>query len=377
MEKHQSIYKLFGEWGIKLKNKYSSSLAKKMINRLLVSTFIYTLIFIILWTIGREYCKLFTWQPDDITYIIFKNFEENIALVIIVWLIGFSILFVYYLRKILSYIDTIVEASYKLSNNDNDWIKLPNDLIEIEASFNQFKQVSNMNFRLAQDNEERKNNLVAYLAHDIKTPLTSLIGYLSLLDEVDDMPVRQRKKYIKIALDKSYRLDDLINELFDITRYNSKEMVISKDELNLNLMLEQIADDFYPVLKQSKKEIVIKSVDKIILNGDSDKLARVFNNVIKNAISYGKENSKITIEVLKKDNYANVIISNKGKKISEDVLNKIFEKFYRVDSSRTSNTGGSGLGLAIAKEIVELHNGKIWASSDDEATKFYIKLPID
>lgn len=142
------------------------------------------------------------------------------------------------------------------------------------------------------------------------------------------------------------------------------------------MMLEQIIDDFYPTLKEMNKEIKISFGEKIELTGDSDKLARVFNNVIKNAINYSSNNSVIEIKVSKDKNYVTIVVINRGKKIKEEKLNKIFEKFYRADTSRTTRTGGSGLGLAIAKEIVELHGGKISASSDDEYTKFYISLPI-
>ena len=238
------------------------------------------------------------------------------------------------------------------------------------------KKQARKNLRLAQENEQRKNDLIVYLAHDIKTPLTSMIGYLSLLNEINDMPLKQRVKYINIALEKSYRLEDLINELFDISRFNAETIILSKEELNLTMMLEQIVDDFYPILKENNKEITIKSDDKIIIYADSDKIARVFGNIIKNAINYSINNDKIEIEVKKDNQNVIVKVKNKGAKIPEEKLKRIFEKFYRADSSRTSKTGGSGLGLAIAKEIVELHNGKIIATSNDLETVFEVVLPL-
>ena len=203
-----------------------------------------------------------------------------------------------------------------------------------------------------------------------------MVGYLSLLDEIDDMPKSKRKKYVSIALDKAYKLEDLINELFDITRFNSETIILKNEEINLRLMLEQIIDDFYPTLNDLNKKIEFIMENNITLYGDSDKLARVFNNIIKNAINYSIGDDPIKIEVNIDENNANVIISNRGNKISDVELQKIFEKFYRLDSSRTSKTGGSGLGLAIAKEIVELHGGNIKATSDLEFTKFYINLPL-
>lgn len=241
---------------------------------------------------------------------------------------------------------------------------------------NQIKKQARKNLRLAQENEQRKNDLIVYLAHDIKTPLTSMIGYLSLLNEINDMPLKQRVKYINIALEKSYRLEDLINELFDISRFNSEKIVLEKEELNLNLMLEQIIDDFYPTLRELNKSIKLNYNESISINGDPDKLSRVFNNLIKNAISYSKEESEIVINLKKDNNNAIVEVINKGKQISKEKLSKIFEKFYRLDSARTSRTGGSGLGLAIAKDIVELHNGTIIAESNEEETTFRVTLPL-
>ncbi len=292
-----------------------------------------------------------------------------------IWLCG--IIFIVYLTivKIFNFLNSVSTAFQSILNNDVTYIELPSELKELQNKINNLKSNAIKNERLAKENEQRKNDLVVYLAHDLKTPLTSLIGYLSLLDEINDMPKKKREKYIKIALDKSYKLEDLINELFEITRFNSETIILDKVDINLNIMLEQIIDDFYPILMENDKEIKLDIKDKIILEGDSDKLARVFNNLIKNAIYYSTS-KEINISVNKDDNNVIVIISNKGKMISKEKLDKIFDKFYRIDSARTSKTGGSGLGLAIAKEIIELHQGRIMATSDEDLTKFYVYLPL-
>lgn len=203
---------------------------------------------------------------------------------------------------------------------------------------------------------------------------TIMVHIRHLREKMND--IGREPKYINIALENSYRLEDLINELFDISRFNAETIILSKEELNLTMMLEQIVDDFYPILKENNKEITIKSDDKIIIYADSDKIARVFGNIIKNAINYSINNDKIEIEVKKDNQNVIVKVKNKGAKIPEEKLKRIFEKFYRADSSRTSKTGGSGLGLAIAKEIVELHNGKIIATSNDLETVFEVVLPL-
>lgn len=280
------------------------------------------------------------------------------------------------LNKIFSYVFAVSESADKLFDKNVEYINLPPEMVEVEKKLNHFKTEAIKNERFARENEQKKNELIVYLAHDIKTPLTSMIGYLSLLSEIKDMPQEQRNRYIDIALDKSYRLEDLINELFDVARFNSEKIVLEKEEINLNLMLEQIADDFYPTLKEMNKKINFTSDEKTILYADPDKLSRVFNNLIKNAVNYSKENTDIDISIINKENQVTVNITNKGKQIPKEKLDKIFEKFYRLDSSRTSKTGGSGLGLAIAKEIVELHGGKIYAESDMKETTFSVILPI-
>ncbi len=363
-------------------------------NKLLRKTFINFVIKIFLWTIllpftfyllaeiisRLDYQWLYDssadryYQAIRIYNLLFTN-GLYIPLLFVTWLVGTLIFLYRLLKKVFSYVSALTEASNLLLNKDVEYIELPEELEEIERQINYLKREFERNERLAHENEQKKNDLVVYLAHDLKTPLTSLIGYLSLLEEMKDMPKKKREKYIEVTLEKSYKLEDLINELFDITRFNSEVMVLETEEINLNLMLEQIIDDFYPLLKENDREISLTIQEKIVLEADPDKLARVFNNLIKNAIYYSTDKI-ISITVEKKENSVQIITCNKGRKISEEKIKRVFEKFYRADSSRTSKTGGSGLGLAIAKDIVELHGGKITATSDNEYTKFYVELPI-
>lgn len=222
----------------------------------------------------------------------------------------------------------------------------------------------------------RKNDLIAYLAHDLKTPLTSVIGYISLLKEAPDMPVEQRAKYTNIALEKALRLESLINEFFDITRYNLHEIMLEEETFDLGYMLMQMADEFYPVLEQHGKSITIHAEEDLPIVADSAKLARVFNNILKNAVAYSYDNTEIEIHAEKRDNAIHVSISNFGKTIPKQKLDMIFEKFYRLDDARSTNTGGAGLGLAIAKEIVVAHGGTISVTSEKQITTFTVELPV-
>ena len=378
------------EWGIKLRSKKNKLLKKTFINfviKILVLSICIPLcmplgIFLLLTLIDR---LSFQWLYD-ISPEVYNNFREFfysitdlrtlIIPILIIWVIGILVLLYRLLKKVFGYVDEVGKATEDLVNKDVEYIELPDELEEIQKRMNHLKRESEKNEKLAKENEEKKDELIVYLAHDIKTPLTSMIGYLSILDEIDDMPKKKQKNYISIALDKSYRLEDLINELFDVARFNSEKIVLEKEELNLNLMLEQIIDDFYPTLRELNKSIKLNYNESIIINGDPDKLSRVFNNLIKNAISYSKEESEIVINLKKDNNNAIVEVINKGRQISKEKLSKIFEKFYRLDSARTSRTGGSGLGLAIAKDIVELHNGTIIAESNEEETTFRVTLPL-
>lgn len=374
-------------WGIRLKNNDMKKIVKSTFWSFIVQCMISLTIMGIIMIILAESRAIFDFQwlynifPHlyDLLDNIYELVFERAYFIFIIFgttlIIVLSLLYKL-LNKIFSYVFAVSESADKLFDKNVEYINLPPEMVEVEKKLNHFKTEAIKNERLARENEQKKDELIVYLAHDIKTPLTSMIGYLSLLSEIKDMPQEQRNRYIDNALDKSYRLEYLINELFDVARFNSEKIVLEKEEINLNLMLEQIADDFYPTLKEMNKKINFTSDEKTILYADPDKLSRVFNNLIKNAVNYSKENTDIDISILNKENQATVKITNKGKQIPKEKLDKIFEKFYRLDSSRTSKTGGSGLGLAIAKEIVELHGGRIYAESDMKETTFSVILPI-
>ncbi len=224
--------------------------------------------------------------------------------------------------------------------------------------------------------ENKKNDLVMYLAHDLKTPLTSVIGYLTLLDESPELTYEQRAKFTGIALDKAFRLEQLITEFFEITRFNINTITLQKNRIDLNMMLNQIVDEFYPMLTEKNIRIDIDIPEKILMFADSDKIARVFDNLLKNAVNYSYENSLIRIGARIRQNRIIIKFRNKCDEIPADKLERLFEKFYRTDSSRNSSSGGSGLGLAIAKQITELHGGTIKAKSTVDYTDFTVILPF-
>lgn len=372
------------EWGIKLKN---NDILKRRFIRLVGKIFIVITISLLAMFLFKRLIEILDFQwiynISSHTYYrlisLFYNFYYNGIgyLIISILIIVITLVLVYFeIKDISSYVQDIYDSTDKLFDEKNEYISLPGEMKDLEIKLNHFRSESFKNKKLAYENEKKKDELIVYLAHDIKTPLTVVIGYLSLLNEIDDMPTIQRKKYLELVLNKSYRLEELINELFDIARFNSEKIILEKEELNLNLMIEQIIDDFYPILNNLNKKINFKATKNLNIYADPDKLSRVFNNLIKNAINYSKDNTDIDINAKKSNNEIIVSVTNKGKMIPKDKLDKIFENFYRMDESRTSKTGGSGLGLAISKEIVSLHRGKIKVTSDKDKTTFIVILPI-
>lgn len=251
----------------------------------------------------------------------------------------------------------------------------PKEYAEISAQMSEIKSTMQRHEQMLKEEASRKNDLIAYLAHDLKTPLTSVIGYLALLDEAQDMPIEQKTKYVNIALSKALRLEKLINEFFDITRYNLQQIDLDKESINLCHMLVQMTDEFYPLLNAHGNQTEICVDEDITVYGDSIKLARVFNNILKNAVYYSYPDTIIKIWAESTNTDVLIYFCNKGKTIPAGKLNSIFEKFFRMDEARSTNTGGAGLGLAIAKEIITLHGGKITAESENESTTFRISLP--
>lgn len=307
----------------------------------------------------------------------FYNFyiRHNIDNIIVVTILVFFVtLFRFSLSWFTRYFDQIVVGVNQLANDEKERIIMSPELSFVEDKLNQAKDELVRRAQAKQEAEQRKNDLVVYLAHDIKTPLTSVIGYLSLLDEAPDMPTEQKAKYVHITLEKAYRLEQLINEFFEITRYNFQSIQLTKKTIDLYYMLLQIADEAYPMLEESGKRVQIFADEDITIYGDSDKLARVFNNILKNAVAYSSDGSTINISAETKDDTTVIQFENAGT-IPSEKLESIFEKFYRIDDARSSATGGAGLGLAIAKDILTLHGGTIEAQSDNSHTVFLITLP--
>lgn len=280
------------------------------------------------------------------------------------------------LSRFIKYFAHIRKGMDQLLEEGITKIELEPELEFMEKKMNRIKQALDQRAKDAIQTEQRKNELVGYLAHDIRTPLTSIVGYLELLNELKGMGKEQEEKYIQVTYEKAKRLEKLINELFDISKINMQTTALKKDKVNLTFMLYQMVDEFYPMLEKRGQTVKLEMEEKIIIFGEAEKLARVFGNILRNAITYGDMDSQITVQAVSGVESVVITFSNHGTQIPQCQLEHIFEKFYRSDTSRSTETGNSGLGLAIAKEIVTLHGGEIWATSNKDDTKFIVKLPI-
>ena len=358
---------------ISKKLKTKTRLFLELIGKIFLASMLIWIIYFILSFFEGTFANLLSKFDYTLYWWVVHN-RKSVEIFIFILIISITI--VKFISKYVNSVNEVYNSFDKILNEDNETIEITNDIYRFSDKINQIKYDYIIAKQNQRDAEQKKNDLIMYMAHDLKTPLTSIIGYLTLLTDEKGISKNLQDKYMKIALDKSLRVEELINQFFDITRYNLHEMPINKNEINLTFMLQQLIDECYPMLESNNLKCELTSPAKVMYEADGDKLARAFANLLKNAINYSYENTTINIIVEEKIDKITILFRNKGDKIPDYKLDKIFEKFYRGDTSRTSKTGGAGLGLAITKEIIELHNGTIRVKNDDEFIEFYIELNI-
>lgn len=225
--------------------------------------------------------------------------------------------------------------------------------------------------------EQSKDDLVTNVSHDIRTPLTSIIGYLGLLKDAKNLSAEDANKYVNIAYQKAEQMKSLADDLFEFQTLKSPNAKLKLTTFNVKSLLDQIAAGFE--LEAEKQQIQFEvnvSPEQMHLQADAEKLVRLFSNLISNAFKYGHTTTKIQLSAVKKSSIIELRVENDGQPIPQDKVDRIFERFYRVESSRNVATGGTGLGLSIVKGIVDLHRGHIHCESSSELTSFIIELPI-
>ncbi|WP_334295743.1 sensor histidine kinase [Petralouisia muris] len=327
--------------------------------------------------LGKTILGSYIWYGNEGLYPFIHWISDNQGIfVFLSFLAGVLAIGVFYWVKLLNYFQEVLEAMEKL-NGEGALIQLRPDLREVEQYMNDIQLQNRQNEQRAREAEQRKSDLIVYLAHDLKTPLTSVIGYLTLLRDERQISPELQEKYLSVSLKKAERLEDLINEFFEITRFNLTHLELEQSTVSLNMMLEQTAYEFQPVFAKKQLTCELKmEPEPLKITCDPEKLQRVFDNLLRNAVLYSYENTAVIIRTKREESDVCIQVENQGTAIPSEKLERIFEQFYRLDSARQSKNGGAGLGLAIAREIVRLHGGSIQAKSCQERTVFTVRLPI-
>ena len=295
---------------------------------------------------------------------------------IVLSLILFAIILRFYLNEFSKYFKEINRGIDALIEENIGDIVLSSELTVTEKKINHIKHTLEQRKLATELAEQRKNDLVVYLAHDLKTPLTSVVGYLTLLRDENQISEELREKYLSISLEKAEHLEDLINEFFEITRFNLSNITLEYSRVNLTRMLEQLTCEFKPMFLEKNLKCELEIVPDTMIKCDVNKMQRVFDNLLRNAVNYSFADSTIRIISTQNEGNLNIKFTNFGNTIPQEKLERIFEQFYRLDTARSSRSGGAGLGLAIAKEIVELHGGSITAKSENDIIEFEVTIPF-
>lgn len=310
--------------------------------------------------------------------------DMSTVLVLVYVLIGivlFSVVFFMLQEKSLRYIAKISSAIQNISEGDlNTTVEVTGDdeFTAMAANLNKMAGDIRRLMDKERESEQTKNELITNVAHDLRTPLTSIIGYLELLSGKVELPAEMQKKYIDIAYAKSKRLEKLIEDLFGFTKMNCGKLAMHVSKVDVVKLISQLLEEFYPSFADKNLSYELQSnVPQKIIAADGNLLARLFDNLINNAIKYGADGKRILVRIQSEERVVTISVTNYGYVIPADELSLIFNKFYRVEQSRYTGTGGTGLGLAIAKNIVDMHGGTILVTSDLNGTVFSVKLKTD
>ena len=319
---------------------------------------------------------------DNFFISILVSFDVVVILMYVLFgILVFTVTFMILQEKSLRYITKISDAMQNISEGDL------NVTVEVEGDDEFSSMAANLN-KMVEDlkelmdkereSERTKNELITNVAHDLRTPLTSIIGYLELLSGDVKLEPEIQKKYINIAYVKTKRLEKLIEDLFGFTKINYGKLTMHVAQVDVVKLLSQLLEEFYPSFVDKNLSYELQSnVPVKVITADGNLLARLFDNLINNAIKYGADGKRIMVKLHADDEIVTVSVINYGYVIPADELPLIFNKFYRVEQSRSTNTGGTGLGLAISKNIVDMHGGTITVTSDLSGTVFTVKLKVN
>ena len=364
----------------KLRKLFISSFKWRLLINITLSYLVAFLIYSILGIIFDRIIPIAV--PNEMRYALCYAISFIVFVEIFFKLIDFTI---EYIRKLRRSIQQVTSGNYgvqceveyddelgSLAANIN---VLSKTLLAKEKESEKLKEKERAALDIERNAERQKNELITNVAHDLRTPLTTIVGYLELIKDDTALSKEDVHKYSGIAYEKSIRLQEMMDDLFEFTKLDNADIKLNKSMINLSGLIMQMTDEFYPSFKDCNiTPIVDLPEENIYVQGDGQLLARVFDNLISNALKYGYHNTDLKIEVSVDEKYATVKVINHGDTIASEDIPLLFNKFYRTDSSRNSKTGGTGLGLAITKNIVDLHHGDISVTSDDQITTFIVKF---
>lgn len=363
------------------------------------------------------------WMGTERFFPLFHMLHDNWLPAICLFLL-FGCLLIAWLNflKIAQLMAEVAEAVSAIYRDREAAVQLPRELKEMENQLNQIRIQAEADRQQAHETNQRKDDMLMYMAHDLKTPLTSVIGYLTLLNDEPDIPETTRQRYLGVVLKKALRLEELINGFFEITRFNFSHMILEKSYVNMSMMVNQILYEFQPVFAEKRLQFTFEAPEEVYVYCDVEKMERVYDNLFKNVANYSYTDTQIRVclsekipaearqrmlegqeagqnivpetaetgrnvmpgQTEEKQDAAGVrkasggmrlIVENHGRTIPREKLEHLFEQFFRLDSSRDSHTGGSGLGLAVVKEIIQLHGGTVACESENEIIRFIVELP--
>ena len=365
-----------------MKNSMGSSYRFRVLTHIVYSAIITCLVEVFLIT-NLSMVARYIQQSGKVSALVHFILGQHLAVVILYVLVGiviFSVTFMILEEPGIRYLGRISDAVQSISQgNLNTEVDVTGDdeFSAMAANLNKMSSDIRKLMDKEREAERTKNELITNVAHDLRTPLTSIIGYLELLAGNTQIPQEMQHKYIEIAYSKSRRLEKLIEDLFGFTKLNYGKIAMHIGQIDIVKLLEQLLEEAYPNFEEKNLSYDLQSnVPAKIISADGNLLARLFDNLIGNAIKYGADGKRVLVKIHGEEDTVTVSVTNFGRVIPADELPLLFNKFYRVEQSRSATTGGTGLGLAIAKEIVDMHGGTIRVASDLNGTVFTVKLQV-
>lgn len=309
--------------------------------------------------------------------IVYSHSGDGLLSIMMV-VISFIGLFLLFTRGKMKYIEEISNGLIEISKGNLYFrvnTKGHDELSQLSTNINYMAYEVSSKIEKERKTEKAKNELITNVSHDLRTPLTSIMGYLGLIKNKKYENQAQMEEYLNIVYNKSEKLRMLIEDLFEYTKLTNENIKLHRECVALNEFIEQLIDEMIPIFDENNLKVIKEiSKEKLIVDVDTNKILRVFENLLSNSIKYSIKPGTINVKLYRENSYAIFCVENAGNHIEHDDLEKIFERFYRIEKSRSTSTGGSGLGLAIAKSIVDLHGGEITADCEDNKIRFFVKL---